>query len=322
MSGKQLVWSVLLVGLWAAMAQAVNIDLVWVGNPGNVADDTGYGSVDKTYYIGKYEVTAGQYTEFLNAVAATDVHGLYNTSMMESPFGCKIERRGTPGNYSYHVADDRKDRPVNFVSFWDATRFVNWLHNGQGNGDTESGAYVNVGNQTTFARQPGAKWFIPTEDEWYKAAYHRNDGVTGNYFDYPTGSDTAPLNTVEATDPGNRANYYDELGTGNGSYTIGGPYWMTEVGEFENSASPYGTFDQGGNVWEWTENATGSARGFRGGAWYHESPYLAASYSSWLDPRYDLNNFGFRVASIPEPSTIALLVGGLLSVVCWRRCTQ
>ena len=78
------------------------------------------------------------------------------------------------------MAADWANRPVNYVSFWDAARFANWLHNGQptgpqGPGTTEGGAYHDVGNQTLFGRNAGAKFFIPTENEWYKAAYHDQD---------------------------------------------------------------------------------------------------------------------------------------------------
>ncbi|MBM4090418.1 MAG: formylglycine-generating enzyme family protein [Planctomycetes bacterium] len=135
--------------------------------------------VNPVYAIGKYEGTAGQHTPFLNAVAATDTYGLYNTSMTDTR-GCQIVRSGSSGSYTYSVAADRANRPVNYVSFWDAARFVNWLHNGQGNGDTESGVYVNVGNQSAFTRSADAEYRIPTENEWYKAAYHKDDGVTGN----------------------------------------------------------------------------------------------------------------------------------------------
>ncbi len=59
---------------------------------------------------------------------------------------------------------------------------------------------------------------------------------------------------------GNNANYYSN------GYLIGSPYYRTEVGEFQNSDSAYGTFDQGGNVDEWNESITnGSFRGTRGG---------------------------------------------------------
>ncbi len=133
----------LLLAVTASVARAdvfnmgsglTNLDFVTVGNAGNAADSTGYGAVDYAYAIGKYEVTAGQYTAFLNAVAATDTYGLYNTSMWtyRRRHGCKIQRSGSSGSYTYSVAADCANRPVNYVSFWDAARFVNWLHNGQG----------------------------------------------------------------------------------------------------------------------------------------------------------------------------------------------
>ncbi|MBN2473064.1 MAG: SUMF1/EgtB/PvdO family nonheme iron enzyme, partial [Pirellulales bacterium] len=203
------------------------------------------------------------------------------------------------------------------VSFWDAARFCNWLHNGQGNGDTESGAYLNVGDQNTFMRKPGAKYFIPTENEWYKAAYHKNDGVTGNYFDFPTRSDVAPSKNVRLVDPGNNANFYDD-----GGYTIGLPFYLTVVGEFEKSYSPYYTFDQGGNLFEWDETSIGgSLRGARGGSWGHPSYCLDRSVRHYSRPAlFDENYIGFRVARIPEPGTITLLAcGAVVALALWRR---
>src|SRR5207245_847392 len=200
------------------------------------APDTRYnsisvGSVDHVYQIGKYEVTAGQYTEFLNAGANADHNGLYNTAMGDpggTSLGANIQRTGSSPNYIYSVDAEWANRPVNYVSFWDAARFANWLNNGQptgtqDSGTTEGGSYHDVGNQTLFGRNAGAKFFIPTENEWYKAAYHKNNGVTGNYWDYPTASNTAPINTLP--DPGNHANFYDGFGTGNNGYTIGSPYY-------------------------------------------------------------------------------------------------
>ncbi len=268
------------VALLATTAQAVNIDYVPVGDAGNVGDDevmvtdstTGYGSVDYAYNIGKYEVTVGQYTEFLNAVADTDTYELYSPAMSYHDFGCKIERSGSSGNYTYSVAADRENRPVNYVSWGDAARFTNWLHNGQPSGaqdnsTTEDGAYylngaINPGSLMDITRESDATWFIPTEDEWYKAAYY--DGDNSVYYDYPTGTNTIPSNDLVNPDPGNNANFNDPDG-----YTIGSPYYWTEVGEFENSASPYGTFDQGGNVWEWTETVIvdTTMRQIRGGDW-------------------------------------------------------
>jgi formylglycine-generating enzyme required for sulfatase activity len=291
----------------------VVIVTVPVGNPGN-ADDTegdGYGGVAYTYNIGTYEVTAGQYCSFLNAVAATDTYGLYKSHMWLSSYGCKIQQTGSPGSYTYSVAGDWADRPVNYVSWGDAARFANWLHNGQPTGaqdltTTEDGSYYLNGATTNaelmaITREPDATWVIPSEDEWYKAAYHYNNGVTGNYWDYPTKSDTAPASEAPpGTDMTNgSANYYVEAY----GYAIGSPYYRTEVGAYDAkpSDSPCGTFDQGGNVWEWNEAViSGSYRGLRGGSFeYDFDGNLHASYRYSYSPTSELDIFGFRVAEVP-----------------------
>lgn len=316
--------------LAATTAYAITMDTVPVGNPGNAGELSGagaggyapdaiVGAVDYTYNIGTYEVTSAQYVEFLNAVAASDPYGLYNTYMWSHDYGCKIQRSGSSGSYAYSVAADRADRPVNYVSWYDAARFSNWLTTG----DTESGVYTFGGattvtdildHETAAATLGKTAWFIPTEDEWYKAAYHRNDGATGNYFNYPTGSDTEPSNDLINPDPGNNANFHQS------GYTIGSPYYTTEVGEFENSQSPYGTFDQGGNLWEWNETlVAGSSRGLRGGYWGVNSYNLQSSDRSYYYPTYENSYFiGFRVASIPEPGCLGLLVGIALTTLLRR----
>ncbi len=286
-------------------AAALVIDTVPIGNPGNPPDTRygtpGFGAVPYTYEIARYEVTAGQYTEFLNAVADADPYGLYNTFMWSSAYGCRIERSGSSGSFTYSVAPEWAARPVNFISWGDAARFCNWLHHGQpegpeGFGTTEDGAYfldgaVSADVLMEIDRQPGAVWAIPTEDEWHKAAYHKNDGVTNHYWDYPTASDSPPINDVLTPDPGNSANYYE------GDYTIAAPYWRTDVGEFENSAGSYGTFDQGGNVWEWNEADLlyHSSRGMRGASFYHYGvELLHASTRSSEPPTVEESFLGLR----------------------------
>ena len=318
---------------------------VTVGNPGNAGELSGgsvpggggpdriCGAVAYEYKIGKYEVTAGQYTAFLNAVAATDTYGLYNTNMDTSvnSYGCNIKRTGSSGSYTYSVASDWANRPVNYVSWGDAARFANWLHNGQPTGaqnagTTEDGAYYLNGATSDAAllavtREADWKWAITSEDEWYKAAYHKNDGVTGNYWDYPTSSNTAPGRDM-ADASGNNANYWPAPY----AYPIDSGKYTTVAGEFENSDSPYGTFDQGGNVWEWNEALISeSYRGLRGGSFWYNDNYLRAAYRYSHDyyfPSNEDSNIGFRVSEVPEPATMGLLALGGLGMLMRRRSVR
>jgi formylglycine-generating enzyme required for sulfatase activity len=250
---------------------------------------------------------------------------VYNVNMADtlSGQGCNIVQAGLPGSYSYSVAPDWTNRPVNYVGWGDAARFANWLHNGRPTGDqdlatTEDGAYCLNGATSHEAllavvREDDWKWALPSEDEWYKAAYHKNDGVTSNYFDYPTSSDTVPSADLVDPDPGNNATFYRDGDV----YTIGPPYYRTEAGAHENSESPYGTFDQGGNVWEWNEQvAYDWFRGLRGGAYAYHDYTMDASYrSTWSEPTNESAYFGLRVVEVPEPATLALLAVGAAALI-------
>ena len=337
--------AILLAAGGTGMGQ-ITIETVPVGNPGNAPDTRhsypGHGAVGYEFSIGRYEVTAGQYAVFLNAVAATDVYELYNTNMWSSSYGCKIQRSGLSDSYTYSVAADWADRPVNYVSWGDAARFANWLHNGQPIGPqglttTEDGAYFLNGAMSDTAlvavsREADWKWAIPSEDEWYKAAYHENDGVTGNYLHYPTSTDTIPgyINnsgdfcrtgdgsfTEGGADPGNYATYDGDYGPDG----IGSPYYRTEVGEHENSDSLYGTFDQGGNVSEWNEanSWSESYRGLRGGSFRSDTMSLYALYGSIRVATGEGDSLGFRVSEVPEPASMAVLALGSIAMLPRRR---
>ena len=293
----------------------VTIETVPVGNAGNAADSTGYGSVAHNFNIGTYEVTIGQYTDFLNSVAATDTYSLYNASMATDLNVAGISRSGPSGLYTYAVINnggDSGNRPITFVSWFDAARFANWMNNGATVGaSTETGAYTLNGATTgIITKNAGATWWIPSEDEWYKAAYYKGGGTNAGYWLYPTESDSAPGNTIGGA--ANQANYYN-----NGIFSVTqlsrysrSQNYLTDAGVFSASASAYDTFDQGGNVWEWNDVVIDSFRGLRGGSWDSGGDFLQSSVrskSGYGDPTYEDYNVGFRVATVPEPSTYALL---------------
>jgi formylglycine-generating enzyme len=327
--------------------RAITIDTVPVGNPGNAGELSGgelpgdpaiglgpvgiVGAVSYEYRIGKYEVTNAQYTEFLNAVDPTGANllGLYNIAMSSSPRSGINVNNGAANGSKYLVKSGRDYNPVVLVSWYDAFRFANWLHNGQGSGDTETGAYTLLGgtpiptNGSSIVRNPGATWFLPNENEWYKAAYHKNDGVTGNYWDYATATDSTPYSDqppgIDAPDSSNTANYYRDDNAANGyddGFAITGSTsfedlqnYLNDAGAYTQSVSAYGTLGQGGNVWEWNETLINSPfRGMRGGGWDSQQLDLAAMtrYDGGAFPVVENNVVGFRVACIPEPGTLLL----------------
>jgi formylglycine-generating enzyme len=304
-----------------------SLEAVPVGDPGNITDNTGHGSVNYGYNIGKYEVTAGQYTEFLNAVAKTDTYEVYCIGMV---YDCQILQNGASGSYTYSVASDCANRPVNYVSWGSAARFANWLHNGQPTGEqnlstTEDGAYYLNGATTNPAllavsRKADWKWAIPSEDEWYKAAYYKSGGTNSAYWYYPTRSNSAPGQDM-ADASGNNANYVTDPPF---TYPLDSGKYTTIVGEFQNSWSPYGTFDQGGNVAEWTESTIpgygGDLRQVRGGSFGDCRSELSASYyEDGGSPLGVSSTFGFRVVGVAEPGSIIMLAATALAALLCRR---
>jgi len=302
-----LLWlPLMVVAFWATpAASVVTIDWVTIDNPGNACDTQTqgcFGAVAYAYQIGQYEVTNTQYAAFLNAVAATDTNGLYNGNMGGGALG-GITQSGSTGSFSYSVKSGYANKPVNFVSFYDSLRFVNWLYNGQptgvqGSGTTESGAYTITAAAITansITRNALATIFLSSEQEWYKAAYYH--AGSASYFDYPAGTNTQ---TVCAA-PGATAN------TANCNSAVA---TATDEGAYTGSASPYGTFDQGGNVREWVEAillGLGTSRVERGGAFADATAInLAASTRITGNPIFEGSGIGFRVARLVPPPPLPL----------------
>lgn len=176
-----------------------------VGDINNGNDSAGIGAVSYEYKIAKYQVTNTQYVEFLNSIGATDTYAVYNSAMGTDRAG--ILRSGSSGSYSYSVKTNFGNKPATNINWYNAARYCNWLHNGkpsglQNNSTTENGAYQLTGNTGYPTRDYGAQYFIPTANEWQKAAFYKGGSPTETYWTYPTQNDSAPT-CVSSTSTGN-----------------------------------------------------------------------------------------------------------------------
>ena len=328
-------WSQVVVNPPVTGSITGSIDWVMVGDPGNRADTTGdpnpVGAVADSFRIMKFEFQNSQYADFLNAVdpSGTNPNAVYNANMGSNARGGISFTSGAASGSKYAIRTNMGDKPVNYVSWFDAARVANWLQNGQGSGSTETGAYTLVGGQTNGtapAVNSGASYLLPTEDQWYKAAYYKGGGTNAGYWDYATQSDSTPTAvTAGSTGIGSSGS------TGNFANYNQGADWngqdgnVTTVGS-NGGASAYGAFDMSGNIWEWNDftGAAGSSRGLRGGDWFFDASALSSFGRITNDPEDEISNVGFRLASpvaVPEPSTWVMAAGGLACAGwgAWRR---
>ncbi|MGO9114565.1 MAG: SUMF1/EgtB/PvdO family nonheme iron enzyme [Thermoguttaceae bacterium] len=240
------------------------------------------------------------------------------------PVVCGITRTGTAGHYSYALSTsaaanlcsppipaDNGNFPVNWDNWGDAARFCNWLQNGQPTGPegpatTETGAYALNGATTVaqlFAvtQNSGAKYWIPTENEWYKAAYYKSGGTNAGYWTYTTKNNIAPSSTLST------------IGTNNANFNNSGlqspNHWiLTPVGYYAGSPGPYGTYDQGGDLYDFTstpvkQSSDGTGEGLyvyvmRGGSFHKSSAMeLDSDYRTGADPAKYGHGRTFRIAT-------------------------
>jgi len=281
-------------------ANGFTLDFVAVGNAGNGNDaGTGgsYGGVAYDYRVGVNEISQAA----INAAVAEGLTGM------------------PAGSWS-------GSQPSASINWYQAAAFTNWLNTSTGHVAAyqlnpaltsltlwSSAEAWQVGGENLY-RNKDAYYFLPSENEWYKAAYQKNDGVTANYWDYPTASNIAPIAVGSGTGVGTAV--YDRLASvPAGVFNAGG-------------LSAYGTMGQGGNVWEWMEtaedginNSSSEDRGIRGGYWDDSEDDLRSSEQEDREPTDSDSHVGFRVASVPEPSAVALMIGaGVLALV--RRRTR
>ncbi len=303
--------SILVCAAQAAAQPLLTMETVPVGAPGNLPDQAnGRGSVDYEYHIGKHEVTNAQFVLFLNAVDpdGKNLKGLYHPGMTTSGLGGILFEEGADHGAKYSVKLNFEKKPVNFVSFYAAARFANWLHNGATAGaDTESGAYTfhdiySPPMADLVSRSPDAAYWIPSQDEWYKAAYYLGADA-GGYSTHATQSGTVP-DPVSASETGegsaggegNSANF-NLVAEWNG---VAGN--VTTVGS-NGGPSHFGTFDQNGNLWEWTSTLHPETPGevvVLGGNYSVAGPGISAMSSGAIEPGTNARDrIGFRIAARP-----------------------
>ena len=292
-----------------------------IGTPGNAADvDTGFGAVGYVFQLDEREVTNAQYTAFLRAVASEDdPEDLFNDSMATSPAG-GIVVAGIPGALDYLVKPNMGAKPVNYVSWLDAARFANWIENGSPEGaigpdTTETGAFDLTGADPSITAviDEEAESSLPTEDEWYKAAYFDPNALDAGgafgYRNYPTGTNSPPTAALadaigDVTNAGANVANYESAAAWNGA--VGNIVTTGDGG----ATSLFGVADMGGNVAEWlAAPSEGRKRIVRGGS-FESSHDKLARYAGLaqrgdlqLDPGYEGPDVGLRL--VPEADAAA-----------------
>jgi len=288
-------------------ANAFSMDFVEIGNPNNNPDTGGIpnpvGSVGYIYNISKHEISRDMVAKANNlggmGITLGDISGLVSNSQANGP-----------------------DQPVTLISWNEAARVVNWLNTSKGYqaayNFTTSGHndYItlwsaeessNNGGLLNRFRHKDAYYFLPSVDEWYKAAY---GSPSGNWYKYANGSENAPL----------------PVAGGTGGAVYGGQQGLADI-ENAGGLSPFGTIAQGGNAWEWTETAAdgindtaGEYTEIRGGSLNDPLINISSTGRSGdFNPSSQHFNIGFRVASVPEPSALSLLAVGLGGLAMMRR---
>ena len=205
-------------------------DWIEISMPGNCPDRNGKGCVPYIYEMAACALTNKDWCDFLNAVGqdAVTAHKLYHKDMT---FGILGGIDIAEGRYTPKTGWEKK--PVVYVTYTSLLRYCNWRQTG----DTESGAYDLTAQPPR--RLVGARYFLPSDDEWYKAAYF--DPKANRYWLYPTRSNDLPSQDA--------ANYEKD-----DTFAKGPPYYLADVDDYRDAPSPWGVVQMGGNAWEYLED--------------------------------------------------------------------
>ena len=299
---------------------------------------TGRGSVAYEYSIGRLEVTTAQWVEFYNAVLARPDAISFPAQTLWTPtvWGAVRDTSYTGPGTRYRVNPNVANAdmlPVGGISWRTAAIYCNWLHN---NKSTDASAFLSgaydvstfSGGFPTFtdqaSRSAGARYWIPSWDEWMKAAHFdpnrpNADGSTGGWWLYPHMSDLAPTYGPPAGFPGGSA--ANQANTG--FNTPDDVEYSIPLGAYANVQSPWGLFDVAGATREWTESIRvleGRMSRISDGTPWASDPFDEVYTAGSASPDLPRTNFGLRIAtSVPSPTCLTLvLIGGAFSSR-WRR---
>ena len=308
-----------------------------VGNSGYDREDLferdtiGRGGVGYEYRIAKTEVTTAQWAEFMNAVESAG-----GTGAAFQPFFWGGFNDGT----KWQVTDGLGNNPLGGVSWRDAAIYCNWLHNDKSTTDLDafrSGVYdvasftdqpgSNVLVNDQDARSPGAKFWIPSFDEWLKAAHwdpDKDGPGQGGWWLYNNGSDTQP--TIGLPGEGETAAGLD--------FPFGEEFRIP-LEAYPDTQTPWGLLDTSGGGVEWNEDWQprrykqrrlwqGNVAGQR--TFNPDDPLDFSNDLAWVfgsdAPDFGFPYLSFRVASaVPAPGVGVALVCGFPFLVQRRRTT-
>ncbi len=218
-----------------------------------------------TYKIYKYEVTCGQYKQFIDAGGYSDPEWWDSTGWMwkeENSLTVPL----TWNDPDYPCGDDYENYPVSGVSWYEANAYANY-----------------VGRR------------LPSEAQWECAARGRGgddengDSFTDGY-QFPWGNEFFAGDTFHC-------NYQSEADGGEADGFNDGYFETAPVGTYPDGASPFGVMDITGNVLEWCSDwydalyygsapstdpegpETGEQRALRGGAIIYDSGGAISGYN-------------------------------------------
>lgn len=312
-------------------ADWTGFDWATIGDPGNAGYDrsdpttdpinsiTGRGSIGYGYRVSTTEISSGQWVEFLNTFGD---HGDPHDAARDI-FASGIERDRSysgPGR-RWKLLDGFEEAeriPVLGISWFNAARYCNWLHHGQTTDldKLEYGAYDlrDVVDNIPPERSEGARYWIPTFDEYLKAAYYdpnRFGEGQGGWWEQPNGSDTELI--VGAPSDGGQTNAgISDLDVDATSAEI------LRLGAYVDVTSPWGLLDVSGGGSEWVDGPVGSfffTYRYRMGSsaivTLGDTPtFFDAAYAFQAGPAWAAEFSSFRVAAlVPTPaSAVPLLV--------------